>query len=150
MKLMQDEKIILESDNKKLSLTTHRIRYIQNVGWGQTHITSMLLENLDACKMRHIVQKLWLYLAVLIVLIAGIVEGLKIRDMHPFVPSLILAVIFYFIFFITRKAVITLYAGDATADILTKGMSLEIITDFIDEVEKAKNKRYLLSNRSNL
>lgn len=149
MNLLPGEKIILESDNKSLCLTTHRIRYALKTGREQ-NITSIMLEELDACKVQHLVQKTWLYFALITVLLSVLGQVLNIRGLHPLLPGLILAGFFYFMFFITRKAVITIYAGCASADILTKGMSLETVTDFINEVEKAKNKRYLLGNRGSV
>ena len=141
MKLMPDEKLVLESDNKNLILTTHRIRFIQKLGWGNTQITSIMLENLDACMSRHIGKKYLIILAALSLIVGLAVAILVKQERQLFLIGLIISIIFYGVYFITRKGVVTLYAGNATMDIQVKGMGVDKITDFINEIEKTKDNR---------
>ncbi len=141
MKFMNGEKLILESDNKNLILTTHRIRFIQKLGFGKTEVISIMLENLDGCKFRYIGKKHFLIIAFLSFVTGLTLEVLRPSNNEIFITGLIISLIFYILYYITRKAVISLYAGELTMNVLVKRMGIEKVTDFIDEVEKAKNDR---------
>lgn len=149
MKLMSEEKLTLESDNKNLILTTHRIRFTQKLGWGKMKVTSIMLESLDACMFRHIGKNFLLITAVLSFIIGLALEISEKQGEELFIIGLLTSIILFAVYFFTRKGVITLYAGSITMNIQVKGMSVEKIIDFIDEIEKAKNdrERFLLSKR---
>jgi hypothetical protein len=93
--------------------------------------------------MRQIVQAVWRYIATITALASLIIAYFK-NNISVLGAGFTVAVIFYIMFLLTRRAVISVYSGGATADILTKRMSTETIVDFIDELEKAKNNRYIL------
>lgn len=137
MKLMNEESIVSESDNKEVILTTHRIRHSAKKT-GRTQVTSIMLDELDACEIRSISNPIILVVAALIFL-----GGLVIGDnaiVYGFVIGLILAGVYFF----TKTQVISLKSSSSVINFRTAGMSFETAESFIDTVESTKHSRYLL------
>ena len=141
MELMSEENILLTSENKEATLTTHRFRF-QTKNGGKSYVASIMLEELCSCELTHKSSPLLLVLS-LIFLIAGMVIGSTTEESAVTYIGIILAVIFLIAFFFSRRGVISLASASKTINLKTSGMSLEKMTHFIDEVESAKNQRYL-------
>lgn len=138
MDLFEYEKVITESGNKEVILTTHRIRH-EVSNWGHTHMVSIPLEKISSIEVR--------YSSWLILLLAGMVSLL----MGAFVAGgdyneqqaqalLIVGVVLIVVYILTRKHVITISSdGGAKINFATKGMNREMVMKFIDKVEEAKS-----------
>jgi hypothetical protein len=138
MKLMNEERIVSESDNKEVILTTHRVRHTTNKT-GKAQVTSIMLDELDSCEIRSISSPFFLVVAALVFL-----GGLFIGDdaiAYGFVIGLIFVGVYYF----TRTQVISLRSSSSVIDFKTAVMNLETAESFIDTVESSKHNRYLLS-----
>lgn len=144
MNLIPEEKIILESDNKELILTSLRIIYRQDLGRGEKRFTSIMLEELNAAQFVYSRRIMWILFALLSIVfgIAGAANASP--PAYPIILGIVFAIIFIIIYKRARKAVIALCAGQVMIQIPAKRMSFEQIENFIAEIDNAKNKRYLL------
>jgi hypothetical protein len=131
MKLMNDEKKVLEFDEGQLVLTSHRVRFDASAA-GQRKIVSIMLDELCSCELNYKSHIILILLAVLSV-IFGFVGGLS-----AIAPGIIGAIVFAIAYFFTRKQVLSLSSAGAAINIEAKGMKSEDIKDFIDAVELAK------------
>lgn len=141
MNLLPNEKIIIESDNNTLILTTHRVRYDaigKGGGWAdRTELVSIMLEELASCAITRISYPMLLLLALVGLLLAVLVEDRAI-------VGIAIAVLFAGGFFMSQRQVLLLTStGGGKIQINTGNMTLQAVREFIDEVEKAKNERFL-------
>ena len=142
MNKMKDEKIIMESDNTELTLTTHRIRHDTKV-LGKANVTSIMLEELCSCSLKYKSNVILLILGILIggvLIIGSLVSG----DESTIAPGVILALIFLGAYFFSKKKILSFSSGGDTINLPVSNISLESAKNFIDEIETAKNDRYLL------
>lgn len=136
-----DEKVLIESDNKVLVLTTHRVRYDaigKGGGWAdRTELVSIMLEELSSCAITRTSYPILLLLALV-----GLVLAILVQDRA--IVGLALAVLFAGGFFLSQRQVLLLSsAGGGKIQINTADMSLQSVRDFVDEIENAKNQRFL-------
>ena len=134
MNLIPNEKILMESDNKELVLTTHRLRHAYRQK-GEPRLTSLTLEALRSCELRRISHPFWLYLGVfyfLLGLILATYGGVYL------LLGLILAAMCLYTYYASRRQVLRLASagGAIVADVA--GLSQEAITEFVDAAESAK------------
>jgi hypothetical protein len=126
MKAFENEKLLIESDNRQIRLTTHRLRYYETAR-GNSDFTSIMLDKISSIELFYYKSSIWL----LIIGIATI----------PVVVGLILI----YMFFTSKKHVISV-TPDGGKPIMfeTKGMKRDFLEEFIDKVEetsmKLKNK----------
>ncbi len=134
MKLIPNEKILLESDNKELVLTTHRVRHTFRQR-GELRLTSIMLETLQTSELRRISQPLWLYLAGFSLLL-----GIILYEDGPafFIAGLVLATICVYAYYSTRRQVLRLASAGGAILADTKGLSQQASIEFIDAVEAAR------------
>jgi len=143
MKLMPDEKILLESDDKELVLTTHRVR-LEAESLGHARVVSIMLDQLASCAMTRTSQPIFLIIAG-ICFISGVVIAANGRGNESgFIGGIILAATFSVIYLVNRQQVLALASAGATINVNTQGMKLDAVKSFIERAEVAKNARYLL------
>lgn len=136
-----NERVLIESDNKTLVLTTHRVRYDaigKGGGWAdRTELVSIMLEELAACAITRIS-----YPVLLLLALGGLLLALVSRDNA--IIGVALAILFAGGFILSQRQVLLLISsGGGKIQVNTGGMSLQAIRDFVDEVEKAKDARFL-------
>jgi hypothetical protein len=147
MNFIPGESIVLESDSKKLILTTHRIR-LRTQGLGRAQIKSIMLEDLASCAMTRTTNPILLILAAL-AFIAGLVVASSNRgDAAGLGAGAFVAVILVVAYFVTQTQVLALASAGATITVGTKGMNLGDVEKLIDRIETAKNERYLIGKRT--
>ncbi len=121
MRKLENEQIITESDNKRIVLTSHRIRYNES-GYQNANMTSIMLKQVSSIEIT--------YESKLIYLIIGVIT-------LPIIVGLLFLLLYYF----SRKHVVVISStGGAAIHFETKGMKREALNDFIDNVEEAINK----------
>lgn len=135
------EKVLIESDNQVLVLTTHRVRYDaigKSTGWvDRAEVISIMLEELAACAIMRVHYPILLLLALVGLLILLLVEGGAI-------VGIVLAALSLGGFLFSQRQVLMLVStGGVRIQVNTSSMSLQSVREFIDEVEKAKNERFL-------
>jgi hypothetical protein len=141
MDYFPDEKLLVESDNKTLALTTHRVRYDaigKGGGWAdRTELVSMMLEEVASCAITRTS-----YPVLLLLALAGLVLAILVDERS--IVGIAIAVLFAGGFFLSQRQVLLLTSsGGSKIQINTGGMSLQAVRDFVDEIEKAKNQRFL-------
>jgi len=141
MNYFPDEKVLIESDNKVLILTTHRVRYDaigKGGGWAdRTELVSIMLEELSSCAITRTSYPILLLLAL-----AGLVLAILAQDRA--IVGLALAVLFAGGFFLSQRQVLLLSsAGGGKIQVNTASMSLQAVREFVDEIEKVKNQRFM-------
>lgn len=138
MNYFPDEKLLIESDNKVLVLTTHRVRFDSMEGGlaVRKELVSILLEELASCAITRASYPILLLLALAGVVLAVVVEGASI-------VGIALAILFTGGFFLSQRQVLLLSSAGSKIQVNIAGMTLRSVREFIDEIEKAKNHRYL-------
>ena len=122
MQGFDNEKVILESDNNQLRLTTHRLRYNETAS-SNSDFTSIMLDKISSIELTYYKSSIWL-------LIIGILT-------IPIIVGIILIIIFF-----TSKRHVVSVTPDGGKPIIfeTKGMKREFLEGFIDKVEAASMK----------
>jgi len=137
--LFEGEKIIVESDDKTITLTSHRIRYSEAV-FGKARLISIHLEKVSSVEMRYKSHLLFLFLGFFLI-IAGIALGVLSQRPEPLVPGIGLGLLFIIVYWVTRKHVVTISSdGGEKINFQTKGMKSEAHIEFINKIETAKQK----------
>jgi hypothetical protein len=138
MNYFPGETLLIESDNKVLALTTHRVRYDaigRGGGWAdRTELVSIMLEEVASCAITRTSYPILLLLAL-----AGLVLALLADDMA--IIGVALAVLFAGGFFLSQRQVLLIASAGGKIQVNTAGMSLQSVREFVDEIEKAKNQR---------
>lgn len=138
---LPNEKIL--SNRKGLTLTTHRIRYQSEV-WGSSQIKSIMLEELASCVVTRSSNPVLLVLAALCFLV-GIVFSLNNRDAAPLlIGAIVLASVLVVVYMTTRQQVLLLESGGTTISASVEVANMIELRGMIDEIEAAKNERYLI------
>jgi hypothetical protein len=146
MTKFDSETNLLESDNKEIILTTHRIRQ-EIKTMGNLKIKSIMLEEISGCEYDK-KSKFWL----LIIGIAGIIIGIGIFlaaggggnvESGSGLIILLVGLISTISYFFTIKKGLLISSSSCYISMNVKGMSVENIISFIDRVEKAKNERMI-------
>lgn len=139
-----DETLIAESDNKQVILTTHRIRHQSS---SQVNVTSFMLEKVSSIQTTYQSAVVLLILGILFC-VAGPAAGSdpKLKELLP--AGLLIGGLLIVIFLVSRKHTVVITAECGTKITFEiKGDKREIMDDFINKIEKAKNDRYLKVHR---
>ena len=118
MKAIENESIILESTDRRIMLTSHRLRYHDRAS-KHTDFISIMLDKISSIELTY-QRNLWL-------LIIGILT----------IPVLVGVVLLIF-FFLTKKHIVSITPDGGKPIVFeTNGMKREFLEDFIYQVEKA-------------
>lgn len=142
MKLLEGEKKILESDTGQFTLTTHRACFIAQT-WGKAVQKTILLEDIDSCDVEYRSKPILIAIGIVICILA-VISG----DSQLLSVGIVFGIIFSVLFFLSRKSIIVLKSRSNKIELNTKGMKIEIIQDFINDIEKAKIQRREALNRN--
>ena len=136
MFLLDNERIISQSDEKIITLTNKRIRYTDSM-CGKAHIVSIMLKKVSSIEVRYRSNIWFIYLAILSIII-GYVVNLSQGEEGFVLFGLGLGIVFIIFYLASRKHFITISSnGKGDINFHTKGMKKDIILDFINKVEKA-------------
>ena len=122
MNALENEKLIIESGNKQIRLTSHRLRYYETPE-NNSDFTSIMLDKISSIELTYYKSSIWL-------LIIGIVT----------IPILVGLILIY-MFFTSKRHVISVTPDGGKPIIFeTKGMKRNFLDDFIDKVEQTSMK----------
>lgn len=122
MTALDNEILIIESTNKQIRLTSHRLRYYETPK-RNSDFTSIMLDKISSIELIYYKSSIWL----LIIGIATI----------PIIVGLILL----YMFFTSKRHVISVTPDGGKPIIFeTKGMKRDFLDNFIDKVEAASMK----------
>lgn len=147
MDIFPGERLLLESDNGKLLLTSHRVRFTMNT-WSISRFTSIMLEQITSCEITVLSYPRLLALALLYLGVT--IYARAAFSSLPFlfgIDDLILPAILVLIYFATRRKVISLHSAGASIRIPITRMNAGTAMEFISTLETAKNERYLLKKQ---
>ena len=121
MEAIENEKLITESDNKQLRLTTHRLRYHESAS-KNSNFTSIMIDKISSIELTY-QSNIWLLIIGVLTLI------------------ILVGVILIVLFFLTKKHVISIIPDGGKPIILeVKGMKRDFLEDFNNKVEGASMK----------
>jgi hypothetical protein len=132
---LPNETRLLSSDDDRLLLTTHRVRF-EAKSAAFRRVTSILLEEVSVCEIASRSKPWLLALALLLVLMSLLAQPTPYNDARPL--GFAFAVICALAYLATRGQVISVRSSGGAINVPTRGMGLEKAKDFIDQVELAK------------
>ncbi len=135
MKLLTDEKILLEANDGILTLTTHRVRLDQRDS-GRSKLVGITLDAVASCGLvtRNVPS--------LLVIAAGIAAFGLVQFSQGSggtgVFLLLVAAAFIAAYFLTRSSVLAITSAGEAIAVALKGMGHDAVEEFIETLEKAK------------
>ena len=138
MTTLPGETVILEADNKTLTVTSHRVRYAMR-RTGRAHVVSLMLESITSCELTHATHPVLLVLAVLSA-IGGVAMN-EPNNSTPLIVGVVAAIVLVALYFGTRRQVLRVASPSSRIEVLLVGMSLDQATSVIDSIERAKDAR---------
>ena len=141
MKMLKGEKVLLESTNGVLVLTTHRVRH----NWDQSCFTSTLLEEVCSIELTSF-RFLWLMVLGLAVFGAGMVTYYRdVTARGPAEVIIMVGVLLVIAYFMVQRRVLAIESAGAAikcpVSLFARGSLSE---DFAHALEAAKDERYRL------
>jgi hypothetical protein len=130
--LFPGERLISQSTNGDVNLTTHRISQ-QYKQWGRSYDQSILLEQITSCKKRYHTKK-WIVALGALAIVIGFVK-------HEKTIAIIAGAICFYLYWKAKKKLLIISSSNTTIKISIDGMSQEKIQDFINKLEQAKSNR---------
>ena len=147
MNPMQGEAVLLQAAGNRLILSTHRIRY-ETEAMGSAEIKSIMLEELASVAMVRSSNVILLILAA-ISLIGGVLVAASGRSNEgALIIGVIVAIVLAVLYFASRRQVLSLASAGATITVNTQGMKLDVVKEFIERTEAAKNERFMFGKRA--
>jgi|SRR5665213_765540 len=138
--LLPGESILSYSDNGLLTLTTHRVRYMNKV-WGQANFISIMLEKISSLQVIYISYPPLLVMGIIITVI-GFMLGAGANNTQAAFIAIIIGLPAVVAYFVTRRHVCVIASdGSGKIEFRTEGMSTETLIDMMDKIERAKNDR---------
>lgn len=161
MKDLKNEKLLWQSSNKQLLLTSHRLREMKHNIFGST-IKSIMLEELNSCELKtlrqgHLLRQglilfllingsvfllnHYLFKAELIKLIFNEVHIGKESAQMIFYFSLVVSFVYILLFLLSFKKVFSFNTTGLTINMELRRLSFEERDSFISMIEEAKDER---------
>lgn len=140
---LPNERMLLSSDDDRLMLTTHRVRF-QAKSSTFSRITSIMLDEVSACEITT-TRRPWLLVWALIFLLIGLYPPPN-SSQSASIMFFVLAALGGLAYLSTRRQIISVRSSGGSIKVPTQGMGLEKAKDFIDQVELAKH-RYFRNDR---
>ena len=140
--LFPDEKIVTQSSEGEVTLTTHRICY-EYKEWGRSYNQSIILEHITSCENNNTTQ-VWMLIIGVLAFLGGIFAAGK--DMDVFWALALIALVFGLLYWFTRRNVVIISSPSTKMLIKVLQMKKEDVLSFINKVEQTKHKRVLALN----
>jgi len=138
MKYMQNELPLLESDDKSIVLTTHRIRQ-QDKQWGKLHMKSIMLQHVSSCEYKRESNPLYLILGLIAVVFGFIIGSRGGHDSGTItVLSFAFGIGFLAMYRLTAKKGLLVSSSSTKILMNTSHMKDESIVAFVNKLEEAK------------
>lgn len=140
MTLMDDEKILFESDNKQFVLTTNRIRN-KTKSWGKAYLTSIMLEEICSCSIKYKSLPILLILGILVCGILIVTGGAE-NNSGAIVTGVVVLLIFLLLYAFSKKQMLSISSGRDSIYLVLSSNNLDDLIKLVDAIESAKNNRY--------
>ena len=136
IKLFEGEKIVSQTTDNSVILTTHRICYEYSV-WGNSFNQNIMLEHITSTENRYSSNVILVFLSI-----GSLIAGFSIGDFGLAIGFLFF-IVFALVYAFTKQNNIIIASPSTQMKIAVNGMKREKILDFIDLVEETKNKRII-------
>lgn len=143
IKLFEGEKIVSQSNEDSIILTSHRICYEFST-WGNSYNQNIPLEHITSCENKATSLIILYQLALASLLISF---GLGIDDIRAGVVGFVGFVFLIAIYRRTKKNLIIIASPSTKMEINVLGMEKEKILEFIDLIEETKHIRVRALNK---
>jgi hypothetical protein len=114
---------------------------------GDSTLISIMLEEIASCGIARVQQPILLALAAISFVLGAVLGSMADGSSVPLMISVIVAVVFVGLYFSGRQHVLVLASAGSTIRADVRTMDAETVIALIDQLEFAKNSRYLLNNR---
>jgi hypothetical protein len=139
--LFPNERLISQSTDGNMNLTTHRISY-EHKSWGQSCNQSILLEDIISCENKDRSRILsWIVTVGILSIVMAFITPAK-------TAGIFLGIICFAIYWVIEKDIIVISSRDTTIKIIVTGMRTQKIIELVDKIEKAKNERLLETKKN--
>ena len=140
IKLLPNERVLIEDIDCMLTLTTHRIRF-QQQGKGQSIFTSITLESVASCGLATVSYPRLIPLGIVII-VGGFwyLNASSSTGDGNAIPStiILLGILLIGMFFSTRKGILKISSAGDAISVKSKGISREKLVEIIETLEQAK------------
>jgi hypothetical protein len=137
MKKLENEKVILTSNNDKIILTDHRI-HMKVKDWGIDYSIGIFLEDISSIEVKY-KSSLILLLAGIISIVGSVFYGLSENQRGILVLGLILGLILLAFWWFSRQHIVSISSnGGAKLNFSIQGFEAEKVEDFVWKVSQAK------------
>jgi hypothetical protein len=137
MRLLPNEEELYIVNDSKFVLSNYRVE-MRKKDWGESFMISIFLEDISSFQVKYTSIIAFLILGIICVL-AGIYRGMYLDKSGEMIGGLIVGVIFFIVWAISRKHIISIYPDGGSPIILDiSGMSEDKISDLIHKVSLAK------------
>lgn len=145
--LFPDEKVVSQSSDKSVILTSHRLCY-EYREWGRSYNQNIMLEHITSCENFSKKQYTLLLIGAFLCII-GVAQALD-NNMVLAAPAIAAGLIFIFFYWRTQSSMITIASPSTRMNINVTGMRRESVLNFINTIEQTKHQRLMsLNNRIN-
>jgi len=135
IRLLPEEKVLLEANDGILTLTTHRVRLDQR-GSGHSRLVGITLDAVASCGLVTKSAPILLVLGA----IAGAL-GLALLSQRSEAPGLLLTAVgvaLVIAYVVSRSSVLAVASAGETISVAIKGMNRDSIAEFVETLEQAK------------
>jgi len=138
--LLDNERVILQSDDDIVSFTNFRLRYTASE-FGKAHIASILLEKISLVEVHYRTKTIYLILT-LFAIVGVLIAEIDNMSGGLSEAGIVLGVLFIILYLTSRKHVVTILSdGGGKINFHTKGMKQEQVLDFVNKLESAMKQR---------
>lgn len=145
--LFKDERILTESNDGLITLTTHRICKEEPKKWGRSYNQNIMLEHITSTE-NYSISHLWLYLLAALCVIVGFI--LIQNENEAGIIGIFGGIVLVLIYYSSKKNLIIIGSPSTKMYIKVERMDKNKVLDFINKIEQAKNNRIASLNKSNL
>lgn len=140
MKILDNEKVILTSNNDKVILTDHRI-HMKVKDWGIDYSIGIFLEDISSIEVKY-KSNLILLLVGILSIVGSMFYGLSENQSDIMVLGLILGLILLGLWWFSRQHIVSISPnGGEKLNFSIQGFDAEKVEDFVWKVSKAKAER---------
>jgi hypothetical protein len=140
MRLLPNEEELCIVNDSKFVLSNYRIE-MRKKDWGESIMISIFLEDISSIQIKYTSIIAFLILGIFCIL-AGLYRGMYLDKSGEMIGGLIIGVIFFIIWAISRKHVISIFPNGGSPMIIDiSGMSDDKISDLMHKVSLAKQTR---------
>jgi hypothetical protein len=145
--LPPNEQVLFKSPGGGLVLTTHRIRHEMQHG-GSRVLISIMLEEVASCGVFRVHQPVLLAIAAISFILGVVVSSTSGGSGDAVIIGVLGALVLVGFYFASRQHVLVLGSAGATIRADVRSLTPDIVRDFIDRLEFAKNSRYLVAQNT--